>query len=92
MGLHSLIVLLKIHSSWRSYFLISLECKLSCVDAFSEPNCFHMNSRGGTHRAIEIISIAWGSIQNFQRKVLLQGHIANNTYLLEVLLLKNPIE
>lgn len=47
---------------------------------------------GGGHRAIEIISIAWGSIQNFQRKVLLQDHIANNTYLLEVLLLKNPIE
>lgn len=46
MGLRSLIILRKIHSSWRRDFLIPLDCKLSCVDAFSEPNCFHMNSGG----------------------------------------------
>lgn len=52
-----------------------------------------MNSAGGRgDRTIEIILTAWGSIQKFQRKVLLQGHIANNTYLLEVLLLENPVE
>lgn len=50
-----------------------------------------MNS-GGEHRAIEIIAIAQGSIQKFQWRVLLQGHIANNTYLLKVLLLKKPVE
>lgn len=53
-----------------------------------------MNSGGGGdgHRAIEIISIAQGSIHKFQRRVLSQGHIANNTYLLKVLLLKKPVE